>query len=41
MLMLKVTREEKTDKEKSFDDYYYYEGFDEDENKIIDHVCWS
>ena len=33
--------EEKTDEEESFDDYDYYEGFDEDGNKIIDHVCWS
>ena len=33
--------EEKTDGEKSFDDYDYYEGFDEDGNKIVDHVCWS
>ena len=32
---------EKTEKEKSFEDYDYYEGFDEDGNKILDHVCWS
>ena len=32
---------EKTEEEESFDDYDYYEGFDEDGNKIIDHACWS
>ena len=32
---------EKTDEEESLDDYDYYEGFDEDGNKIIDHACWS
>ena len=29
------------DEEESLDDYDYYEGFDEDGNKIIDHPCWS
>ena len=32
---------EKTEEEESFDDYDYYEGFDEDGNKIIDHPYWS
>lgn len=29
------------DEEESLDEYDYYEGFDEDGNKIIDHPCWS